>query len=46
VIGVLILGVIGDMLGILNVSPYLQGLVKGAIIIAAVLVQRVNRQGD
>jgi len=46
VVGVLILGVIGNMLGILNVSPYLQGLVKGAIIIAAVLVQRVNRQGD
>jgi ribose transport system permease protein len=46
VVGVLILGVIGNMLGILNVSPYLQGLVKGAIIIAAVLVQRVNRQGE
>ena len=46
VVGVLILGVIGNMLGILNVSPYLQGLVKGAIIIAAVLVQRVNRQRD
>jgi ribose transport system permease protein len=46
VIGVLILGVIGNMLGILNVSPYLQGLVKGAIIIAAVLVQRVNRRGS
>jgi ribose transport system permease protein len=40
VIGVLILGVIGNMLGLLQVSPYLQGLVKGVIIIAAVLVQR------
>jgi ribose transport system permease protein len=46
VVGVLILGVIGNMLGILNVSPYLQGLVKGVIIIAAVLMQRVNRASD
>ena len=46
VVGVLILGVIGNMLGILDVSPYLQGTVKGAIIIAAVLVQRVNRRTD
>jgi ribose transport system permease protein len=46
VVGVLILGVIGNMLGILNVSPYLQGTVKGGIIIAAVLVQRVNRRGN
>lgn len=40
VIGVLILGVVGNMLNMLQVSPYLQGLVKGLIIIAAVLVQR------
>ena len=40
VIGVLILGVVSNMLGMLQVSTYLQGLVKGAIIIAAVLVQR------
>ncbi len=44
VIGVLILGVIGNMLSFLDVSPYLQGLVKGFIIIAAVLVQRVGRR--
>lgn len=43
VIGVLILGVIGNMLTILNVSPYLQGMVKGFIIIAAVLLQRSGR---
>jgi ribose transport system permease protein len=40
VIGVLILGVVGNMLNMLQVSTYLQGLVKGLIIIAAVLVQR------
>jgi ribose transport system permease protein len=44
VVGVLILGEIGNMLNFLQVSPYLQGLVKGVIIIAAVLVQRVGRR--
>jgi len=40
VVGLLMLGVIGNMLNLLQVSPYLHGLVKGLIIIAAVLVQR------
>lgn len=40
VVGLLILGVISNMLNLLQVSPYLQGLVKGFIIVAAVLVQR------
>ncbi len=40
VVGLLILGVIGNMLNLLQVSPYLQGLVKGVIIVSAVLVQR------
>ncbi len=40
VIGVLILGVVGNMLNLLQVSTYLQGLVKGLIIVTAVLVQR------
>lgn len=44
VIGVLILGVISNMLGILDVSPYLQGAVKGSIILAAVLLQQVGRK--
>lgn len=44
VVGVLILGVIGNMLSFLEVSPYLQGLVKGGIIVAAVLVQRIGRR--
>ena len=40
VIGVLILGVVGNMLNLLQVSTYLQGLVKGLIIVVAVLMQR------
>jgi len=40
VIGVLILAVVGNMLNLLEVSSYWQGAVKGAIIIAAVLLQR------
>lgn len=43
ILGVLILGVISNMLNFLNVSPYLQGTVKGAIIVAAVLLQRSRR---
>ena len=43
VIGVLILGVIGNMLNLLQVSVYYQGLVKGLIIIGAVLLQRGQR---
>ena len=43
VIGVLILGVVGNMLNLLQVSPYLQGLVKGLIIVGAVLLQRAER---
>jgi ribose transport system permease protein len=42
-IGVLILGVVGNMLNLLQVSVYLQGLVKGLIIIGAVLLQRAER---
>lgn len=45
IVGVLMLGVINNMLNFSEVSPYLHGLVKGAIIIAAVLVQgRGSRQ--
>jgi len=43
VVGLLLLGVIANMLNLLQVSPYLQGLVKGTIIVAAVLVQRGRR---
>lgn len=40
VIGVLMLGVIQNMLNLLQVSVYLQGLVKGLVIVGAVLLQR------
>ncbi len=43
IIGVLILAVIGNMLNLLQVSVYLQGLVKGTIIVIAVLAQRSEK---
>jgi len=39
VIGAVILGIINNMLNMLGVSPYLQGTVKGLIILIAVLAQ-------
>ncbi|BES73271.1 ribose ABC transporter permease RbsC [Marinobacter nanhaiticus D15-8W] len=39
VMGALILGVINNMLNMLGISPYLQGLVKGGVILVAVLMQ-------
>ncbi len=41
--GALILGVINNMLVMLNVAVYLQGAVKGLIIIAAVILQNLRR---
>lgn len=43
VVGVLILGMITNILTISGVSPYWQGAVKGAVIVLAVLVQRKSR---
>ncbi|MGQ0627001.1 MAG: ABC transporter permease [Phycisphaerales bacterium] len=43
VVGVLIIGVVSNMLTMLEVSTYWQGLVKGVIIIAAVFIQRFGR---
>ncbi len=40
VVGILLLGVTGNMLNMLNINPYLQGAVKGSILIGAVLLQR------
>jgi ribose transport system permease protein len=40
VIGAIIIGIINNMLNMLSVSPYLQGTVKGVVIIAAVFLQR------
>lgn len=39
-LGVLLLGVLNNVLNLLNLSPFLQGFVKGIIIIIAVLVQK------
>jgi len=41
--GVLLLGVVGNMLNLIGVGTYAQGLVKAAIIIGAVLIQRGTR---
>lgn len=40
IFGALILGIINNMLNMVGVSPYLQGTVKGLVIIAAVYVQK------
>ncbi|GAA0834318.1 ribose ABC transporter permease RbsC [Marinomonas arenicola] len=39
VIGIIILGIINNMLNLMGISPYLQGMVKGLVILIAVLVQ-------
>ena len=39
VIGAIILGIINNMMNMMGVSPYLQGTVKGLVIILAVLLQ-------
>lgn len=39
-VGVIILGIINNMLNMLGISPYLQGTVKGLVIIGAVYLQR------
>jgi len=44
VIGAIILGIINNMLNLLGVSPYLQGTVKGLVILIAVLVQFKREQ--
>src|SRR5699024_4683055 len=38
--GVLILGILDNMMNLMNVSPHLQGFVKGLIIIIAVVFQK------
>jgi ribose transport system permease protein len=42
VIGAIILGIINNMLNMLGISPYLQGTVKGFVILVAVLAQYKN----
>jgi ribose/xylose/arabinose/galactoside ABC-type transport system permease subunit len=43
VVGALIIGVISNGLDIMNVSPYYQQLIKGLIILIAVLIDRKNK---
>jgi ribose transport system permease protein len=43
VLGAIILGIVNNMLNMLGVSPYLQGTVKGIVIIVAVMIQRKKR---
>jgi ribose transport system permease protein len=40
IVGVLILGVLANLMNLSNISPYLQGFVRGVIIIGAVLLQK------
>jgi len=43
-IGAIILGIVNNMLNMMGVSPYLQGTVKGFVIIGAVLIQRQRKR--
>jgi len=43
IVGFIILGVVNNMMIMLNISPYLSGAVKGAVILFAVLLQRRER---
>jgi len=45
IIGVLILGLLNNILNLMQVSPFLQGAVKGVIIIVAVLLQKKQKGG-
>ncbi|HOX49306.1 MAG TPA: ABC transporter permease [Spirochaetales bacterium] len=44
IVGAVILGVINNMLNMVGVSPYLQGTVKGLVIIGAVFIQRRRQE--
>ncbi len=46
VMGAIILGIINNMLNMVGVSPYLQGAVKGGVIILAVLLQYKNNENE
>jgi ribose transport system permease protein len=43
IVGFIILGIVNNMMIMLNISPYLSGCVKGAVILFAVLMQRRER---
>jgi len=42
-IGMFILGIVSNLMVMMNISPYLNGAVKGAVILIAVLLQRKER---
>ena len=42
-IGVLVLGLIGNIMNLMSVPSYPQQIIKGLIIIAAVMLQRFGR---
>lgn len=44
VLGVLLIGVINNGLDLLNISSYYQQIIKGAIIVAAALIDRKNNR--
>jgi ribose transport system permease protein len=44
-LGAVTLGIVNNMLNMWGVSPYLQGTVKGAVIIGAVLIRTDFRRG-
>lgn len=43
IVGFILLGIVNNMMIMLNISPYLSGAVKGAVILFAVLIQRRER---
>ena len=43
IVGFIILGIVNNMMIMLNISPYLAGAVKGSVILFAVLMQRRER---
>jgi ribose transport system permease protein len=43
IVGFIILGIVNNMMIMLNISPYLSGAVKGAVILFAVLLQRRDK---
>lgn len=44
-IGALLLGVLNNGLNLMNVSPYVQNVIKGAIILLAIFISRQTRPG-
>jgi len=43
IVGFILLGIVSHMMIMLNISPYVSGAVKGAVILFAVLIQRRER---